>query len=138
MTRTLLALGGMVFGLLGIAHAFLTIRDLSTPRTFTPLDEDLRRAMQASPLAIHPTANLCRAWLGFNLSHALGVTVFGLTTMSIALADIGVFERNAVVKVSAVLIGATYVVLARHFWFRNPLIGSAVGTALVFAAAVTV
>lgn len=136
MTRALLALGGVVFALLGVGHAFLTIRDLSTPRTFTPPDEDLRKAMQTSSVAIHPTANLWRAWLGFNLSHALGVIVFGLTIASIAIADMGLYERNVVVKVSAVMIGVTYMAIAHYFWFRNPLIGSGVGTALFIAAAI--
>jgi hypothetical protein len=85
MTRLLLASGGAVFALLGVAHA---LRDISTPRTFTPPDAQLRAAMQSSPVAIHPESNLRRARIGFEHSHALGVAVFGATLTTIAIADI--------------------------------------------------
>ena len=135
MTRLLLASGGAAFAPLGVVHAVLTVRDISTPRTFTPPDEQLRNAMQTSPVAIHPTSNLWRAWLGFNLSHALGVTVFGATFTTIALTDVTVFQHTPAVRIAAPLIGATYVLLARLFWFRDPLIGTAIATTLLSAAA---
>jgi hypothetical protein len=134
VTRTLLASGGVVFAILGIGHAVLTLRDLSKPRTFTPPDETLRESMQASTVAIHPTANLWRAWMGFNLSHALGVVVFGSTITVIALTNAAMYERSTALKIAAPLIGSIYVLLARFFWFRDPVVGTSIGTALLLAA----
>jgi hypothetical protein len=133
-TQVSLLLGGLVFLVLGIVHAILTIRDVSSPRTFTPPDANLRMAMQASSVAIHPTANLWRAWLGFNLSHAVGVTIFGSALTITAIADVSLFERYLSLQIAAPLIGAVYVVLARLFWYRDPLIGTSLGTVLLAAA----
>jgi hypothetical protein len=134
MTRLFLASGGAVFALLGIVHGVLALRDIAKPRTFTPPDEQLRAAMKASPVAIHPTANLWRAWLGFNLSHSLGVTVFGGTLAAIAVANVASYQHSVALRIAAPLIGATYMVLARLFWFRDPLIGTSIGTLLLAAA----
>jgi hypothetical protein len=132
--QVLLAAGGAVFLLLGVVHAALTIRDLSSPRTFTPPDANLRTAMQESSIAIHPTANLWKAWLGFNLSHALGVVVFGSALTVISVADVSLFEQSLALQIAAPLIAGLYVLLARFFWFRDPLIGTAVGSAFLAGA----
>jgi hypothetical protein len=133
VSRLLLVAGGLVFALLGIVHAALTIRDIANPRTFTPPDPHLRAAMQASTVAIHPSSNLWRAWIGFNLSHALGVTTFGTALAAVATANIDAYNDSIILRIVTPLIGAVYVVLARLFWFRHPLIGAAVATALVTA-----
>jgi hypothetical protein len=134
MVTVLLALGGAVFLLLGLGHGALTIRDLSKPSTFTPPDENLRHAMQASSVKIHPTANLWKAWMGFNLSHALGVVVFGGSVLTIAIFNIELFSQHLSLRLAVPLIGLAYVVLAKFFWFRDPLIGTTLGTGLLAAA----
>jgi hypothetical protein len=134
MVTLLLALGGAVFLLLGFGHGALTIRDLSKPSTFTPPDENLRFAMQASSVKIHPTANLWRAWMGFNLSHALGVVVFGGSLFAIALFDVELFSQHPALRFAVPLVGVAYVALSKFFWFRDPLIGTILGTGLLAAA----
>jgi hypothetical protein len=134
VTAILLAAGATIFVLLGLVHAALTLRDIGNPRTFTPPDPHLREAMQASPVAIHPASNLWRAWLGFNLSHALGLAVFGAALGTVALTNIHTYQNLMVLRIAAPLIAATYVVLARLFWFRDPLIGTAIATSLITAA----
>jgi hypothetical protein len=136
MTAVLLAAGASVFVLLGAVHALLTVRDLSTPRTFTPPDAALRAVMQSSTVAISPAANLWRAWLGFNLSHALGVVVFGASLLVMSLADIDTFTSSITLRIAAPLIGAIYMTLAKFFWFRDPLVGTTIGTALLLAASI--
>jgi hypothetical protein len=138
MARALLALGGIVFALLGAGHAFLTIRDLFQPRTFTPPGNELQQAMKNSTVAIHPASNLWQAWMGFNLSHALGVIVFGVTLTSIAITSIEFFERNLAIQIGGPVIGTIYIALARAFWYRDPFIGASLGTAVLTAAAVLV
>jgi hypothetical protein len=112
----------------------LTIRDLSKPSTFTPPDENLRIAMQASSVKIHPTANLWKAWMGFNLSHALGVVGFGGSLFATAIFDVELFSQHLALRLVVPLIGLAYVVLAKFFWFRDPLIGTTLGTGLLAAA----
>ena len=74
IAQALVLVGASIFLLLGTLHGVLTLIDvIGPPRYFTPRDAALRQAMQDSTLAIHPATNLWRAWLGFNLSHSLGV-----------------------------------------------------------------
>ena len=68
MTQSLIILGAAVFVVLGSLHGLLTLRDVRTPRAFTPRDPELRRAMQQSSIRLHRSINLWDAWLGFNLS----------------------------------------------------------------------
>jgi len=77
MAQILLAIGGSIFLVLATLHGVLALRDVANPRAFTPTDDAVRVAMQGTRLAFNPRANLWQAWLGFNLSHSLGVALFG-------------------------------------------------------------
>ncbi|MBA3694436.1 MAG: hypothetical protein H0W77_13540 [Acidobacteria bacterium] len=77
MVQLLLIVGSSIFVLFGAAHGVFILQDLSNPRNFTPRDATLRTAMQQSTIAFHPKINLWNAWLGFNLSHSLGLVMFG-------------------------------------------------------------
>ncbi len=125
MPEVLLAIGGGIFLVLGSLHGVLTLRDLSHPRAFTPTDSAVREAMQGARLALNPRANLWKAWLGFNLSHSLGVALFGGVVLVIAVFHIGFFTDNPIVQVAFVVIAAAYLVLSMFFWFWGPAVGSA-------------
>src|SRR6185436_10458110 len=77
MGQILLAVGGLVVLMMGTLHGVLTLRDVFTPRAFTPTDDAVRLAMQGTRVAFNRRLNLWKAWLGFNLSHSLGVVLFG-------------------------------------------------------------
>jgi hypothetical protein len=94
MAQVLVTLGASIFMILGIFHGVLTLQDLRNPRTFTPPDAALRQAMQQSNIAIHPQTNLWKAWLGFNLSHSLGLVMFGGTFVVIGLFYFEVFANS--------------------------------------------
>jgi hypothetical protein len=87
MSQYLVASGTAIFLVLGTLHGLLALRDLTHPRAFTPTDDRVRRAMQAGQLALNPRANIWRAWLGFNLSHSLGLVVFGGSFLVLACRD---------------------------------------------------
>ncbi len=120
--------GAALFGLLGVAHAVLTLRDLHVPRSFTPTDENLRRAMAEAPLRLAPQTTIWNAWLGFNLSHSLGLLIFATVFGGLALRDFGMVAENLFLRLGAVVVGAIYLVLALRFWFWVPAAFSAVGT----------
>lgn len=126
--RVLFVFGATVFSLLGVAHGVLTIRDLWTPRSFTPVDEEVRRAMAQAPLRLAPQTTIWNAWLGFNLSHSLGLFVFGALFGTIALFDFSMIAGSLFLRISAVVVGAVYMLLALRYWFWVPATLSAVGT----------
>ena len=120
MPRALLLTGALIFFALGAYHGVLTLRDLSAPRAFTPTDENVRLAMQKSRLALSPAINLWDAWLGFNLSHSLGLLLFGGSLIAIAWLHFPVFVSNPSIQVTALVVAAAYFVLSVRFWFWAP------------------
>lgn len=129
MVQVLLVVGTSIFVVLGGAHGVLTLRDLRHPRAFTPPDPELRAAMQHSAIAFHPDVNLWRAWVGFNLSHSLGLVMFGGAFVYLGLFHAVVFSQSPLVQSCAMLVSAAYLVMSLRFWFSTPAIGS--GMALV-------
>jgi hypothetical protein len=129
--------GAALFGLLGVAHGVLILRDLHEPRAFTPTDESLRRAMAEAPLRLAPQTTIWNAWLGFNLSHSLGLVIFGTLLGWLAFHDFDVVAENLFLRFSAVVVGLLYVVLALRFWFRVPAVFAAAGTICFIVSALS-
>ena len=135
MAQVSVIAGASIFLSLGILHGVLTLQDLSDPHTFTPPDILLRQAMQESSIAIHPQTNLWKAWLGFNLSHSLGIAMFGGTFLVIGLFYFPLFAQSLWLQSGALLIAATYLILSLKFWFSRPAIGSGIAlTCFVIAS----
>jgi hypothetical protein len=135
LNKAFFLLGAALFGLLGVAHAVLTLRDLQVPRSFTPTDDNLRRAMAEAPLRLAPQTTVWNAWLGFNLSHSLGLLMFGTFFGALALRDFNMVAESLLVRFSPVVVGVIYLVLALRFWFWVPAVLSAVGTLCFVASA---
>jgi hypothetical protein len=92
--------------------------------------------MQSSSVAINPSANLWRAWLGFNFSHSLGLLVSGAVLTTIAIQRFPLFANSLPLKMGVIVVAASYVALSKAIWFRDPLIGSSIALAAVAAASI--
>ena len=134
MAQLLVAFVASVFAVLGAAHGLLTLRDLTRPRTFTPTDESVRFAMQSAKLALNPRANLWRARLGFNLSHSLGLVVFGAGLFAVAVWHFDAFASSRVLQGVTLAVSATYFTLSLKFWFWGPAVGSGVSLSCFLVA----
>ena len=77
-----------------------------------------------------------KAWLGFNVSHALGLVVFGLSSFLIAVYDFDLLLKLQPLLFLVITVAAIYLLLAIRFWFFGPVVGSAIGLALFVASAV--
>lgn len=129
MAQFLIIIAASVFTLLGAGHGILTLRDLKHPRTFTPQDPALRLAMQQSSLVFHPTINLWKAWMGFNLTHSLGLVLFGGAFLHVGIYEPNAFGSSLLLQAIAILVSATYLVLSLRFFFFKPVIGTSIGLA---------
>ena len=136
MNLLALGIGSGIFFILGCFHGILALRDVFKPRTFTPTDDSVREAMTGVPIAINPKTDMWRAWLGFNLSHALGLLVFGGGLLSIAIFNPDLFAANLSLQVVAIVISTIYFVLSIRFWFSGPVIGSGISTACLIIASI--
>jgi len=136
MVQLLIIVASLPFLLFGVGHGAITLRDLSHPRAFVPRDPAVREAMQQSSLRFHPDFNLWRAWVGFNLTHSLGLIVFAGVSLYVGLFQPGLFAASLPVQAVAVLVAAAYFLVSRKFFFSAPTIGSGIGLACFLAAAV--
>ncbi len=124
VAQALVFIGAAIFVALGTLHGLLALRDISNPKAFTPIDPSVRQAMQGAKLAFNPRANVWQAWLGFNLSHSLGLVVFGGFSLALGWRHFEVFARSLVVQALTLLVAVSYFVLSVRFWFWGPALGS--------------
>ena len=135
--RLALIAGSGIFLLLGAVHGLLTLRDLRNPTNFTPTDPAVREAMEGARLAIHPHANIWKAWIGFNLSHSLGLLLFGGTVWIIAWDYFPVFISSLALRGLLLSISTIYLVMSIRFWFARPTAVIAAAMACYLVAALT-
>ena len=135
MVQLLIVIAAIPFLLFGAGHGALTLRDVKHPRAFTPTDPALREAMQQSTLRFHRGWNLWKAWLGFNLTHSLGLIVFGGAFLHVGIFEPQLFASSVLMQAVAVAVSAAYLLVSLQFFFSRPIIGSAIGLACFLAAA---
>ena len=115
----------------GGLHAALSVIDTVRPTYFAPRDRALTPAMEGTQMRFAGRAapTMWNAWLGFNISHGLGVFVFGLLCLLIAAQDFTVIERIGAIQPLTVAVSASYLALALRFWFYGPAILCGAATA---------
>ena len=129
-------LGTLPFILLGAIHILYSLMDVRMPKKLTPHDDSVRLAMQKSTLALTRQTTVWRAWLGFNISHGIGVLFFGVIFLTLALDDFTLMSRVWLLPCLAVAVSTSYLVLSVKYWFRIPAVGSGIGAACFVAALV--
>ncbi|TSA14298.1 MAG: hypothetical protein D4R74_08525 [Betaproteobacteria bacterium] len=122
-------LGTVPFILLGAIHIIYTLMDIRAPRKLTPYDDSVRVSMQESTLALTKQTTMWRAWVGFNISHGIGVLFFGLIYLTLALSDFTLLSKITLLPYLAFAVSVSYFVLSVKYWFHIPAIGSGIGAA---------
>jgi len=136
--------GTIPFLLAGGGHALLTVVDTFRPTYFAPDDRSLEPALEGTGIRFRRLVpggdfsrpSMWRAWLGFNISHGLGVFSFGLLCLLISTEEFGLVERLAAIPVLAAAVAATYLLLALRFWFWGPVAITATSTVCFTIAAI--
>jgi len=137
MVKYLFIAGSIPFVVLGLAHIAWSIVDAYRPTKIVPGDADLVDRMKAGRLVITRETTVWRAWIGFNISHGIGVFLFGLVVFLAALAG---FEASLAALpwlfYGSPAVAAVYLVLSLKYWFRVPATGSAIGAVLYGAGVI--
>jgi hypothetical protein len=133
--------GTIPFALLGLVHLVLTLRDLRDPKYFKPIDEGLIPALKDTGVAVmapvYGAHTMWRAWLGANLTHGLGLLVFALLLLVVAVHDYGLVSYIPAIQPLSIAVALTYMVIAVRFWFLPAVAAASVGlTCFVIAAIV--
>jgi hypothetical protein len=138
LAQVLFVMAAAIFCVLGSIHATFTIRDMRDPRSLTPTEETVRQAMIGARLRLAPVTTIWRAWVGFNLSHSLGLLVFGGLFGGLALTDFRLVAGSPVLQVAAVVVAGVYSLLAARFWFPVPAVATGCGALAFLASSVLI
>lgn len=134
MVSQLVIIGGSIFALMGVVHGLLAVVDVFRPTRFAPADDAVRLAMKSTGVRFsRGRANVWDAWLGFNISHGLGLLLFGAGAawLGWSIEDVAITRSALTLLVG---IGLIYFLLSVRFWFWAPAVGTAVATACFVAA----
>jgi hypothetical protein len=123
--------------LAGGGHALLALLDTVHATYFTPRDASVKSAVESTPIRLGGRAapSMWRAWLGFNISHGLGVFTFGLLLLLIAVQNFKLVGQIDAIQPLSIAFPAIYFVIALRFWFYGPVIITATSTACFIVAA---
>jgi len=136
--------GTIPFILAGGLHALYALIDTVRPTFFAPTERSVKPAMEGTGIRLRrrvPGGNQAKpsvwsAWLGFNISHGLGVFAFGLLCLLIATHDFELVEDIDALRPLTIAFSAAYLALSLRFWFYVPAIIT--GTATVCFTIATV
>ena len=78
------------------------------------------------------------AWVGFNASHSLGAILVTAFYVPLALTNMQVIRETAWFSILPVIIGLSYLALAKRYWFKIPFIGILMSTSCFVGAAVLI
>ena len=131
---TLLGIAGSIYILLGALHALYTALDIRKARRIVPDDPAVIVAMQNSKIRLtRGQATMWQGWVGFNFSHSLGAIFFGAVMCAIAVT-LGIAAMSPWVLLALTGVSAVYLSLALKYWFRIPVLGTAIATVCLAAA----
>ena len=139
MSITLAVVGASIFLMLGVAHAIFSFQSQPDRGPLMPTSPAVRAAMaEVGGLGMAPEieSTLFRAWIGFNLSHALGIIAISGILLTQILTDFGQAVDQAWFLVLVALAPLLYFLLAVKYWFDKPRDGIAMGTLLLWAGVI--
>jgi hypothetical protein len=124
--------------LAGGLHVLLTLADTVRPTYFAPRERSVHPALEGTRIRFGGSAapSMWRAWLGFNISHGLGVFTFGLLCLLIATHDFKLVERIDAIRPLTIAFSAAFLAVSLRFWFYGPVIITGASTACFTVAAV--
>ena len=132
--QVLLIAGAAIFGLLGSVHLLYTFYT----NKFDARDQAITTAMKnVSPVLTNETT-MWEAWVGFNASHSIGAMLVTAFYVPLALTDMQLIRENVWFSILPVLIGLSYLFLAKKYWFRIPFVGILISTVCFVGAALLI
>jgi hypothetical protein len=126
-----IASAAIVF-VLGLLHLFHTYRG----PMLHPRDAGVLEGMQRTSPRITRETTIWRAYVGFNVTHSLGLLLFGAIYAWLALAAPALLFGSLFLRVLGLLMLAACVVLARLYFFSVPFRCVVVATVLYVAGLV--
>jgi hypothetical protein len=130
MAQILLILGASIFGILGTVHLLFTF----FTNKFEAYDSAVTEAMQETSPILTKETSIWDAWVGFNASHSLGAMLVAAFYIPLTVSYFSIIQQSVWFSFLPVLIGLSYLALAKKYWFRIPFVGVSIST-ICFAGA---
>ena len=121
------------FVIAGFGHALLTVPDLFGPGVFSPTDPTVRPLMEETGIVLMQTlgsseSSLWQGYVGFNLSHGIGVGFFGLIHLLLARYDVTIFQTMPWLLPFSFVMALSWFFISLSSWFYAPTLTTAWGT----------
>jgi len=129
LSRYLFLAGAVPLLFLGTAHAVATPLSSSDRKGLTPRDPALIESMQKVSVLLTRRTDMWLTWIGFNLSHSLGVLVFAVCILVVGRSAESFAGQAAFCVPLATVVAALYVAIGLKYWFRTPIAGCAMSLA---------
>ncbi|MEM1269882.1 MAG: hypothetical protein AAGI08_07520 [Bacteroidota bacterium] len=130
----LVLVGAGILTFLGVMHGLLTLRSTPTGGPMMPTDSSVQEAMSIEGglgLAPEIRTTLWKAWIGFNLSHALGVVVVGVVIGWPVIRGMAVPADEMMWVAAALVLPWVYLGISSRYWFRQPTTAIGLAGALI-------
>jgi len=124
MAQILIIIGAAIFGYLGTIHLLYTF----FTDKFDPHDLSAKDAMQGTSPVLTKETTVWKAWIGFNASHSLGAMLVAAFYIPLALSNFTIIEHSLWFSLLPVIIGLSYLSLAKKYWFKIPFVGVLIST----------
>lgn len=131
MDQILLIVGASIFGVLGGAHLIFTF----FTDKFSPIDSRVEDEMKATSPRLTRQTTMWRAWIGFNASHSVGAMLLAAVYIPLVINHFDVVQASLWFSLLPVVVGVVYVVLAKLYWFKIPLVGTSIALVCFVSAA---
>ncbi len=132
IAASLVAASAAIALLLGCIHLLYTFYG----QKLFPRDPALLARMQEISPVITRQTTMWKAWIGFNASHSYGLILFGVIYGYLALVHRVLLLQSAFLLSIGLGLLLGYVILCKKYFFRIPLVGMLLATALYVAALV--
>lgn len=129
ISRILVGSSAAILFYLGSVHLGYTL----FTHEFSPTDGQLETVMQQVAPRISSETTIWKAWMGFNVSHSMGLLLFGLIYGYVAVCRWEELQTSYFLAGIGFLMLLGYVLLARIFWFKAPLNAVSAATLLYVA-----
>ena len=134
MDQILLIIGASIFGALGTMHLLYTC----FTNKFEAYDSAVTEAMKGTSPILTRETSMWNAWVGFNASHSLGAMLVAAIYIPLSLYHLNIIQQSVWFSSLPVIVGLSYLVLAKKYWFKIPLIGVLISTICFAVAAVLI
>ena len=134
MAQILLIIGASIFGILGTVHLLYTF----FTNKFEAHDSSVTEAMKGTSPILTKETSIWKAWVGFNASHSLGAMLVAAVYIPLTTTYFNIIQQSVWFSLLPVIVGLSYLVLAKKYWFRIPFIGVLISTVCFVGAAVSI